>query len=135
MTCCFCLKRGRKTYNLSPMNVFYTKSNPMTTTITSTPLPVSSDIPYTCFESDYEKIIGVSGDGEIRFVDNHRNSTMSMESGGYTKFKPIQSQQQLFIDDTHIYATVDKTRTAKSRLQMTPDATLQQISSPVSPIV
>lgn len=101
--CCPCFNRGRTTYSVSS-----NKPIPANTTVTLAPLPLSSNLP---IESDYEKIIGSSGDGEINVNNDYRDSTTSMEYGGYTKLTPIRSQHQSFDDDTQLYATVDKTRT------------------------
>ncbi|CAF4794970.1 unnamed protein product [Rotaria sp. Silwood1] len=134
---CFCFKRDRATYSVSSNNV---NLNPIkTTTVTLAPLPLSSDASILPIESDYEKIIGSSGDGEIRINNDYRDSTTSMEYGGYTKLTPIRSQQQSFDDDTQLYATVDKTRTVgNNEMRTTPNATaaiaaaLRQGSSPAS---
>jgi hypothetical protein len=129
---CFCFKRDRATYSVSSNN---TNINPIkpTTTVTLAPLPLSSNIP---IESDYEKIIGLSGDGEIRINNDYRDSTTSMEYGGYTKLTPIRSQQQSFDDDTQLYATVDKTRTiGNNGIRTTSNAiaaAIRQGSSPAS---
>jgi hypothetical protein len=133
---CFCFKRDRATYSVSNANI-----NPLstTTTVTLAPLPLSSDIVNIPIESDYEKIIGSSGDGEIRMNNDYRDSTTSMEYGGYTKLTPIRSQQQSFDDDTQLYATVDKTRPgANNGIRITSNSTaaiaaaLRQGSSPAS---
>jgi len=132
---CFCFKRDRATYSVSSNNA---NINPIatTTTVTLAPLPLSSNIP---IESDYEKIIGSSGDGEIRINNDYRDSITSMEYGGYTKLTPIRSQQQSFDDDTQLYATVDKTRTiGNNGIRTTPNTTaaiaaaIRQGSSPAS---
>jgi hypothetical protein len=132
---CFCFKRDRATYSVSSNNA---NINPITTatTVTLAPLPLSSNLP---IESDYEKIIGSSGDGEIRFNSDYRDSTTSMEYGGYTKLTPVRSQQQSFDDDTQLYATVDKTRTLGiNEIRTTPNTTaaiaaaIRQGSSPAS---
>ena len=109
----------------------------MTTTVTLSPLPMLPTTTTASTESDYEKIIGSSGDGEIHVGNSHRDSNGSMEYGGYTKLTPTRSQPQSFHDDMPLYATVDKSRTgAGSRL--TPTATaaiaaaLRQGSSPAS---
>lgn len=134
---CFCFKRDRATYSVSSNN-----DNPdsiKAATVTLAPLPLSSDPAIIPIESDYEKIIGSSGDGEIRINSDYRDSTASMEYGGYTKLTPIRSQQQSFDDDTQLYATVDKTRTVgNSEIRTTPNTTaaiaaaLRQGSSPAS---
>ncbi|CAF2757454.1 unnamed protein product [Rotaria sp. Silwood2] len=134
---CFCFKRDRATYSVSSNNG---NINPIkTTTVTLAPLPLSSDVSTVPIESDYEKIIGSSGDGEIRINNDYRDSTTSMEYGGYTKLTPIRSQQQSFDDDTQLYATVDKTRAVgNNEIRTTPNATaaiaaaLRQGSSPAS---
>lgn len=125
---CFCFKRDRATYSVSSNNG---NINPITTTTTVTlaPLPLTSTIP---IESDYEKIIGSSGDGEVRFNNDYRDSTTSMEYGGYTKLTPIRSQQPSFDDDTQLYATVDKTRTIGNNGQRAIAAAIRQGSSPAS---
>jgi hypothetical protein len=132
---CFCFKRDRATYSVSSNNA---NINPITTTTTVTlaPLSLSSNIP---IESDYEKIIGSSGDGEIRVNNDYRDSTTSMEYGGYTKLTPIRSQQQSFDDDTQLYATVDKVRAITNNgIRTTPNTTaaiaaaIRQGSSPAS---
>ena len=134
---CFCFKRDRATYSVSSTNAHL---HPITT-VTLAPLPVSSELPALSMESDYEKILGLSGDGEVRISNDYRDSTASMEYGGYTKLTPIRSQQQSFDDDTQLYATVDKTRTAAALgngVRTTPNATaaiaaaLRQGSSPAS---
>jgi hypothetical protein len=120
---CFCFKRDRATYSVSSNNP---NRNPIsgTTTVTLAPLPVSSDISIVPIESHYEKIIGSSGDGEIHVNNDYRDSTTSMEYGGYTKLTPVRSQQQSFDDDTQLYATVDKTRTVGNNgIRTTPNAT------------
>ncbi len=132
---CFCFKRDRATYSVSSNNA---NINPITTatTVTLAPFPLSSNIP---IESDYEKIIGSSGDGEIRVNNDYRDSTTSMEYGGYTKLTPVRSQQQSFDDDTQLYATVDKIRTITNNGNRTaPNTTaaiaaaIRQGSSPAS---
>jgi len=129
---CFCFKRDRATYSVSSNNGNINPIN-TTTTVTLAPLPLSSTIP---IESDYEKIIGSSGDGEVRFNNDYRDSTTSMEYGGYTKLTPIRSQQQSFDDDTQLYATVDKTRTiGNNGIRTTSNAiaaAIRQGSSPAS---
>jgi hypothetical protein len=128
---CFCFKRDRATYNLSPASIYYTNSNSRMPTVTLAPLPYLSD---RAFESDYEKIIDSSGDGEI---NDRRDSIASMEYRGYEKVKPIKSQPvQSFDDNTALYATVNKTRTGNNGLRITTntpiaiDAAVRQISSP-----
>lgn len=132
---CFCFKRDRATYSVSSNN---TNSNPVNTTVTLAPLPVSNNLP---IESDYEKIIGSSGDGEINVNADYRDSITSMEYGGYTKLTPIRTQNQSFEDDAQLYATVDKTRTTtagNSIIRTTPNTTaaiaaaIRQGSSPAS---
>lgn len=135
---CFCFKRDRATYSVSSNN---TNTNPANTTVTLAPLPVSTNLQ---IESDYEKIIGSSGDGEINVNQDYRDSLTSMEYGGYTKLTPIRSQHQSFDDETQLYATVDKTRTttttapANSTIRTTPNTTaaiaaaIRQGSSPAS---
>jgi hypothetical protein len=133
---CFCFKRERATYSVSSTKA---TAHPMPT-VTLAPLPLVSELPTASMESDYEKIIGLSGDGEIqRHNLDYRDSTTSMEYGGYTKLTPIRSQRSSFDDDTQLYATVDKTRTgASNALRMTPNATaaiaaaIRQGSSPAS---
>ncbi|CAF4068447.1 unnamed protein product, partial [Rotaria magnacalcarata] len=134
---CFCFKRDRATYSVSSNNGNFDSLK--TTTVTLAPLPLSSDAAIIAIESDYEKIIGSSGDGEIRINTDFRDSTTSMEYGGYTKLTPIRSQQQSFDDDTQLYATVDKTRSVgNSEMRTTPNATaaiaaaIRQGSSPAS---
>lgn len=138
---CWCLKRDRATYSVSSNNANLTSIAPTTATntVTLAPLPVSSDVSVVPIESHYEKIIGSSGDGEIRANQDYRDSTTSMEYGGYTKLTPIRSQQASFDDETQLYATVDKTRTAaNSGIRTTPSTTaaiaaaLRQGSSPAS---
>ncbi|CAF0993857.1 unnamed protein product [Adineta steineri] len=135
---CFCFKRDRATYSVSSNNANHNSIQP-STTVTLAPLPVSNDLSIAPAESHYEKIIGSSGDGEIRVNNDYRDSTTSMEYGGYTKLTPIRSQQQSFDDDTQLYATVDKTRTSGSNgIRTTPNATaaiaaaIRQGSSPAS---
>jgi hypothetical protein len=140
---CFCFKRDRATYSVSSTNAHL---HPITT-VTLAPLPLSTELPTLSMESDYEKILGLSGDGEVRISNDYRDSTASMEYGGYTKLTPIRSQQQSFDDDTQLYATVDKTRAAPAAtataavgngVRTTPNATaaiaaaLRQGSSPAS---
>jgi hypothetical protein len=135
---CFCLKRHRAAYSVSSTNVSYKKSNPTAAIVTLPPLSLSSGMPHIPVESDYEKIIGSSGDGEICTVNDHRHSTISAEYGGYTELKSIPPPRQPFIDDTQLYATVDKTKMINNRIRMIPNATasnsatLQQGSSPAS---
>jgi hypothetical protein len=130
---CFCFKRDRATYSVSSNNPNRNSIKTTTATVTLAPLPLSSNIP---IESDYEKIIGLSGDGEIRLNNDYRDSTTSMEYGGYTKLTPIRSQQQSFDDDTQLYATVDKTRTiGNNGIRTTSNAiaaAIRQGSSPAS---
>lgn len=131
---CFCFKRDRATYSVSSNTA---NNNPVTTTtVTLAPLPLSSTLPT---ESDYEKIIGSSGDGEINVNNDYRDSIASMEYGGYTKLTPIRSQHQSFDDETQLYATVDKTRaTGNHAIRTTPNTTaaiaaaIRQGSSPAS---
>ena len=131
---CCCFNRDRATYSVSSNN---TNNNriPTNATVTLAPLPLSSNLP---IESDYEKIIGSSGDGEINGNNDYRDSTASMEYGGYTKLTPIRSQHQSFDDDTQLYATVDKTRTLGNGIRTTPNTTaaiaaaIRQGSSPAS---
>ena len=130
---CFCFKRDRATYSVSSHN---TNVNPINTTVTLAPLPLLSNLP---IESDYEKIIGSSGDGEINVNNDYRDSNASMEYGGYTKLTPIRSQHQSFDDETQLYATVDKTRTLGNHaIRTTPNTTaaiaaaIRQGSSPAS---
>ena len=119
---CFCFKRDRATYSVASKNPTIRTTNP--TTVNLAPLPLASDRSVVLIESDYEKIIGSSGDGEIRVNNDYRDSTTSMEYGGYTKLTPIRSQQQSFDDDTQLYATVDKTRTnGMNGIRTTPNAT------------
>ena len=137
---CFCFKRDRATYSVSSTN---THPHPITT-VTLAPLSLSTELPALSMESDYEKILGLSGDGEVRISNDYRDSTASMEYGGYTKLTPIRSQQQSFDDDTQLYATVDKTRgvvpsaAVGNGVRTTPNATaaiaaaLRQGSSPAS---
>lgn len=131
---CFCFKRDRATYSVSSNNSNQNQLN-TTTTVTLAPLSLSTinNIP---IESDYEKIIGSSSDGEIRLNNDYRDSTTSVEYGGYTKLTPIRSQHQSFDDDAQLYATVDKTRAYGIRT--TPNTTaaiaaaIRQGSSPAS---
>lgn len=134
---CFCFKRDRATYSVSSNSA---NINPITTittpTVTLAPLPLSTNFP---IESDYEKIIGSSGDGEININNDYRDSTTSIEYGGYTKLTPIRSQYPSFDDDTQLYATVDKTRTLGNHsIRTTPNTTaaiaaaIRQGSSPAS---
>ena len=132
---CFCFKRDRATYSVSSTSAAL---RPITT-VALAPLPMSTEFPTNSIESDYEKILGLSGDGEIRANGDYRDSTTSMEYGGYTKLTPIRSQRPSFDDDTQLYATVDKTRAgAGNALRMTPNATaaiaaaIRQGSSPAS---
>ena len=136
---CWCLKRDRATYSVSSNNANLTSIPPTTATVTLAPLPLSSDVSVVPVESHYEKIIGSSGDGEIHAHQDYRDSTTSMEYGGYTKLTPVRSQQPSFDDETQLYATVDKTRTAgNSGVRTTPSTTaaiaaaLRQGSSPAS---
>ena len=135
---CFCFKRDRATYSVSSNN---TNINPITstTTVTLAPLPLPSDRSIVPIESDYEKIVGSSGDGEIGMNTDYRDSTTSMEYGGYTQLTPIRFQQQSSDDDTQLYATVDKTRIiGNNEIRSTSNATaaiaaaLRQGSSPAS---
>lgn len=127
---CFCFKRDRATYSVtSSKNNF----NPLAT-VNLAPLPLSTDLPPISIESDYEKIVGSSGDGE--FIRDYRDSTGSMEYGGYTKLTPIRSARQSSNndddnddDETQLYATVDKTRTGTSQAIA---AAIRQGSSPAS---
>ena len=121
---CFCFKRDRATYSVTTNKTTF---NPLNT-VNLAPLPLSSDLPPISLESDYEKIIGSSGDGE--FIRDYRDSTTSMEYGGYTKLTPIRSERHSFEDDeTQLYATVDKTRTGTSQAVA---AAIRQGSSPAS---
>ena len=124
---CFCFKRDRATYSVtSNKNNF----NPLAT-VNLAPLPLASDLPPISIESDYEKIIGSSGDGE--FLRDYQDSTASMEYGGYTKLTPIRSERRSSEDDdddeTQLYATVDKTRAGNSQAVA---AAIRQGSSPAS---
>jgi hypothetical protein len=135
---CCCLKRDRATYNLSSTSVYYKNSDPITPTVTIEPVPLSSDITPELTESPYAKIIDSSDDKEISVINDDRASTRSMEDGGYAKITPIRSQQQSFDDDTELYATIDRAKQIKNRIKTdagsATDATLRQISSPVSTI-
>ena len=133
---CFCFKRNRATYSLSSANIYYTNSNSMIPTVTLAPLPYLSD---KTIESDYAKIIDSSDDEDISMISDYRDSMSSMEYGSYAKLTPVRSQpKQLFDDDTELYATVDKTRTANNRIRITTnttiaiDATVRQNSSLIS---
>lgn len=136
---CFCFKRDRATYSVSSNNSTRNPVASITTPnpVTLAPLPLTTSLPV---ESDYEKIIGSSADGEIRLNNDYRDSTTSMEYGGYTKLTPIRSQQQSFDDDTQLYATVDKSRTIgnNTNVRTTPNTTaavaaaIRQGSSPAS---
>jgi hypothetical protein len=138
---CFCFKRDRATYSVSSNNGNINSiPQPTTTTVSLAPLPLASDASIIPIESDYEKIIGSSGDGEIHVSNDYRDSITSMEYGGYTKLTPIRSQHQSFDDDTQLYATVDKTRPIGSNgiIRTTPNTTaaiaaaIRQGSSPAS---
>jgi hypothetical protein len=137
---CFCFKRDRATYSVSSNNANINAIPPPQTTVTLAPFSLSSDASIVPIESDYEKIIGSSGDGEIHVSNDYRDSITSMEYGGYTKLTPIRSQHQSFDDDAQLYATVDKTRTVGSNgiVRTTPNATaaiaaaIRQGSSPAS---
>lgn len=120
---CFCFKKDRATYSVTSTKKNFT---PLTT-VNLAPLPLTSDLPGPSVESDYEKIIGSSGDGE--FLRDYRDSTTSMEYGGYTKLTPIRSERPSSDDETQLYATVDKNRTGTSQAAA---AAIRQGSSPAS---
>ncbi len=127
---CFCFKRDRATYSVSSNQP--NKNSSSTPPVTIAPLPLTTNPP---IESDYEKIIGSSGDGEIHVNNDYRDSTTSIEYGGYTKLTPIRSQQRSFDDDAQLYATVDKTRTTTNngiRTTAAIAAAIRQGSSPAS---
>jgi hypothetical protein len=116
---CFCFKRNRGAYNISSKKLSYANSSSIIPTVTSAPLPLS---PAILIKSDYENIIGSSGDGKIGINNEQRASTTSMECDGYAKITPIRLSQQSFNDDTELYATVDKTRKAKNAIRIKTDA-------------
>ncbi|CAF0994794.1 unnamed protein product [Didymodactylos carnosus] len=113
---CFCLKRDRGTYSTSSSgrvvafdnnNVISSIHNGFTIVHDS----IDGDLQTKLYsnESDgYEKIIG-SADGEIQTVPStvHRDSTSSTEYG-YTKLTIISVQAKPTIEETPLYATVDK---------------------------
>lgn len=135
--CCF--KRDRATYSVSSNDSTHHPIASITksATVTLAPFPATTNLP---IESDYEKIIGSSADGEIHLNNDYNNSTNSIDYGGYTKITPIRNQQQSFDDETQLYATVDKTRSSvnQSVIRTTPSATaaiaaaIRQGSSPAS---
>ncbi|CAF1171801.1 unnamed protein product [Rotaria sordida] len=120
---CSCLKRDRSTYNISSTNINDTNSNSKIPTVTLAPLPLLSDMLVVSIESDYEKIIDSSGDGEIDIMNVDRNTTRSMEYGNHTKLTPIRLQQESFDDDTELYATVNRTRTTNDGIRIKTNAT------------
>ncbi|CAF1385656.1 unnamed protein product [Rotaria sp. Silwood1] len=92
-------------------------------TITLAPLPLLSDMPVVPIESDYEKIVDSSGDGEIGIVNVDQNLAKSMEYENHTKLTSIRLQQQSSDDDTELYATVDKIRTVNNGTRIKTNAT------------
>jgi len=120
---CCCLQRNRPTHNISSRKVSFANSDSIIPTITSAPLPLSTDIP---IESPYERVIGLSDDREISINNEQLTSTTSMESDGYQKIIPIRLSQLSLDDDTELYATVDKTRKAKNAIRRKTDTALTQ---------
>jgi hypothetical protein len=132
---CFCLKRDRDTYSLSSRNNDQTDANTIIPTVTIAPVPSSSDIPIDASGSHYEKIMDLVGDKGTSAINDHRTSTTTSNDGGYAKITPVRSQQKPFVDDTELYATIDKTKKAKNRIRTdetsTIDVTPRQGSSSI----
>lgn len=139
---CFCFKRDRATYSVSSTRGTLSPK----VAVNLVPLPPVNESTGTSVESDYEKIIGSSGDGEIHVNHDYRGSNGSMEYGGYTKLTPIRNQERNSSvdnddddDETQLYATVDKNRHVNnSSLRLTNNTTaavaaaIRQGSSPAS---